>query len=103
MKKKYDVDQDHIYEYRKVYNPNRYELGDANHAGEHSIEGHKWGYIKRRDIAHSTLYTHVRAYCSCGHKFANWHVGKRKKDFAMAEFNEHIRQVESNVQLQMEI
>ena len=71
-----------IYEYRTISNPNSYL------AGEKVLVGHKFSFIKRRNMQYQRNYTGFKAKCSCKTKrFTIWHGTKYK---ALDEFNQHV-------------
>lgn len=78
--------KDTLYEYKTMRNPNSYVFREL------SLPGHKFSYIKRRDLKRSTKFTAFKPVCSCKHKFEVWMTSK---DNALAIFNEHIKMVKA--------
>jgi hypothetical protein len=78
------------YEYKTWTNPNNYIMG------EDRLEGHKFGYIKRRRYQSDSTFREFQPKCSCKTKNFQllWFTGRNgtdAKDKALHCFNEHVR------------
>lgn len=61
---------------------------------ELSAPGHKFGYVKRRNMKYNTSYTGFKPFCTCKTKiFKTWHFNKDK---ALQEFNIHTKDMLEN-------
>jgi hypothetical protein len=82
---------DPTYEYKTCRNPNSYLFRET------SIVGHKFHYVKRRNLKYDSKFTGFKAGCGCKYKFTTWH---RTKDMALEEHSEHIKIVKNQLQFE---
>lgn len=78
------------YEYKTWRNPNSAFMGES------ILEGHKFGYIKRRRLQSQSTFKEYQPKCSCKTKIwkDTWCVastGTRAREAALHLFNNHVK------------